>query len=112
VNEIRHYIDNNGHDLFDEWRGEIHDAKARIAVDRRIMRMELGNLGDHKFLREEVWELRIDVGPGYRIYYALAGLAVIILLCGGDKRKQDMDIAQACEYWRNWKRRRTQENEE
>ncbi|MBS9439392.1 type II toxin-antitoxin system RelE/ParE family toxin [Photorhabdus noenieputensis] len=105
MNEIRHYIDNNGRDVFEEWREQIRDTKAQIAIDRRIMRMELGNFGDHKPLSEGVWELRIDIGPGYRVYYAKSGLTVVLLLCGGDKRKQNADIARACEYWREWKSR-------
>jgi putative addiction module killer protein len=52
-----------------------------------------------------VWELRIDVGPGYRVYYAIAGAQVVLLLCGGDKRTQDADIDRACEYWLDWQRR-------
>jgi putative addiction module killer protein len=103
VNKIRHYVDGNGHDLFAEWHGQIRDAKARIAVDRRIMRVELGNFGDHKYLRDGVWELRIDVGQGYRVYFAKAGLTVVLLLCGGDKRRQNEDIARSCECWREWK---------
>lgn len=105
MNEIRHYIDNNGRDVFEEWREQIRDTKAQIAIDRRIMRMELGNFGDHKPLSDGVWELRIDIGPGYRVYYAKSGLTVVLLLCGGDKRKQNADIARACEYWREWKSR-------
>ncbi|MQL50498.1 MULTISPECIES: type II toxin-antitoxin system RelE/ParE family toxin [Photorhabdus] len=105
MNEIRHYIDNNERDFFEEWREQIRDTKAQIAIDRRIIRMELGNFGDHKPLSEGVWELRIDVGPGYRVYYAKSGLTIVLLLCGGDKRKQDADIARACEYWREWKSR-------
>ncbi len=69
MNEIRHYIDNNGRDLFGEWREQVRDTKAQIAIDRRLIRMELGNFGDHKPLSEGVWELRIDVGPGYRVYW-------------------------------------------
>ncbi|MCC8373832.1 MULTISPECIES: type II toxin-antitoxin system RelE/ParE family toxin [Photorhabdus] len=98
-------MDNNGRDVFEEWREQVRDTKAQIAIDRRIMRMELGNFGDHKPLSEGVWELRIDIGPGYRVYYAKSGLTVVLLLCGGDKRKQNADIAKACEYWREWKSR-------
>jgi len=76
-------VDDKGRDLFTEWREQLRDAKVRIAVDRRIIRMELGNFGDHKALREGVWELRVAVGSGYRIYYALAGLTLVLLLCGG-----------------------------
>lgn len=51
-----------------------------------------------------VWELRIDVGPGYRVYYATAGMKIVLLLCGGDKRTQSADIDRACEYWLDWQR--------
>lgn len=78
---------------------------ARIAIDRRINRLELENFGDHKFCRDGVWELRIDVGPGYRVYYAMAGSQVILLLLGGDKRTQTSDIDRACAYWKDWQRR-------
>ena len=105
MNEIRHYIDASGRDYFAEWREKLRDEKARIAIDRRIIRMELGNFGDHKYLREGVWELRIDVGPGYRVYYAMAGSVIILLLCGGDKDTQSTDINQACEYWCDWQSR-------
>jgi putative addiction module killer protein len=64
--------------------------------------MELGYFGDHKFCRGGVWELRIDVGPGYRVYYAMAGAQVVLLLSGGDKQTQDADIDRACEYWLDW----------
>jgi putative addiction module killer protein len=110
--EIRHYIDSNGRDPFAGWREKVRDIKARIAIDRRIMRVELGNFGDHKPLREGVWELRIDVGPGYRVYYAKAGLSIVLLLCAGNKRKQDVDIDRACAYWRDWQHSNRQENEQ
>lgn len=90
----------------------MRDTKAKIAIDRRIMRVELGNFGDHKPLREGVWEMRIDTGPGYRVYYAKAGLTVVLLLCSGDKRKQDADIDRACAYWIDWKRSNQQESEQ
>lgn len=103
--EIRHYLTKNDKDVFMEWRRQLRDTTARVAVDRRINRMELGNFGDHRFCQDGVWELRIDVGKGYRVYYAVAGAQVILLLCGGDKRTQDADIDRACEYWTDWQRR-------
>lgn len=103
--EIRHYLTKTAKDLFMEWRRQLLDTKARIAIDRRINRMELGNFGDHKFCRDGVWELRIDVGPGYRVYYAVSETQVILLLCGGDKRTQDAEIGRACQYWQDWKER-------
>jgi putative addiction module killer protein len=103
--EIHHSLTPSGKDAFMEWRRQLRDTKVKIAVDRRINRMELGNFGDHKFCRDGVWELRIDVGPGYRVYYAMAGTQVVLLLCAGDKRTQDAEIARACEYWQDWQRR-------
>jgi putative addiction module killer protein len=88
-----------------EWRRRLRDTTATIATDRRVNRMELGNFGDHKFCRDGVWELRIDVGPGYRVYYALTGAKVVLLLCGGDKRTQAKDIGRAVECWHDWQRR-------
>ncbi|MGO8759588.1 MAG: type II toxin-antitoxin system RelE/ParE family toxin [Terracidiphilus sp.] len=103
--EIRHYLTREGKDVFLDWQRRVRDAKARIAIDRRINRIELGSFGDHRFCREGVWELRIDVGPGYRVYYALAGSQIVLLLAGGDKRTQDADIDRACAYWQDWQRR-------
>jgi len=105
VYEIRHYVASNGKDVFSEWQRSIRDRKARIAIDRRINRMELENFGDHRFCRDGVWELRIDVGAGYRVYYAIAGTRIVLLLLGGDKRAQDANIDRACSYWQDWQRR-------
>jgi putative addiction module killer protein len=88
-----------------EWRLQLRDGKAKIVIDRRINRMELGNFGDHKFCRDGIWELRVDIGPGYRVYYAVAGTQVVLLLCGGNKRTQDSDIERANEYWLDWQGR-------
>lgn len=103
--EVRHYLTSDGRDIYSQWRNDIRDRTAAIAIDRRVNRLELGNFGDCKPCREGVWELRIDVGPGYRVYYALAGAAIVLLLCGGDKRTQSTDIDRACAYWRDWKGR-------
>ena len=103
--EIRHYLTHNNKDVFMEWRKRLRDTQAKIAIDRRVNRIELGNFGDHRICREGVWELRIDVGPGYRVYYAFSGAQVVLLLCGGDKRTQDADIDRACEYWADWQKR-------
>ena len=103
--DIRHYLTENKKGLFMEWRSRLRDTTAKIAVDRRNNRMEMGNFGDHKFCRDGVWEARIDVGPGYRVYYAIAGAELILLLCGEDKRTQSADIDGACAYWQDWQRR-------
>ena len=104
--EIWHYqkydTPHEGRDVYVDWLEKLRDATAKIAIVRRVARMELGNFGDHQFCREGVWELRIDVGAGYRVYYAIAGKEIVLLLCGGDKRMQSADINRACAYWRDW----------
>ncbi|MGJ8517159.1 type II toxin-antitoxin system RelE/ParE family toxin [Carnimonas bestiolae] len=100
--EIRHFVTVGGRNPYAEWRSRIRDTKARIAIDRRLFRVELGNLGDHKPCRDGVWELRIDTGPGYRVYYALAGKTVVLLMGGGTKRSQSADIDNACAHWQEW----------
>jgi len=97
--EIFHYLTAEGRDPFQEWFEALRDrqAKARIAV--RLNRMAAGNLGDHKSVGSGVWELRIDAGPGYRVYYSLAGQQLVLLLTGGDKSSQQVDIEKATAYW-------------
>lgn len=107
--EIRHYLTTDEKDIYLDWLRELRDVTAKIAVNRRVTRIELGNFGDHKFCRDGVWELRIDVGAGYRVYYAVSGKEIVLLLCGGDKRTQDADIDRACGYWQDWQRRSNDE---
>ena len=110
--EIRHYITSDNKDIYLEWLRKLRDTTARIAIDRRVNRVELGNFGDHRFCRDGVWELRIDVGPGYRVYHAVAGRELLLLMCGGDKRTQTKDIDRACEYWQDWQRRTGDERQD
>jgi putative addiction module killer protein len=98
-------VTRDGRNQYLDWISSLRDQTARVAIIRRIDRLTLENFGDHKFCREGVWELRIDVGAGYRVYYALAGRQIVLLLCGGDKRTQATDIDSACEYWLDWQRR-------
>ncbi len=105
--EIQHYLSSDGRDLYADWLRKLKDVTAKIAVVRRVARLELGNFGDHKFCRDGVWELRIDIGGGYRVYYAIAGAEIVLLLCGGDKRGQDADIERACSYWQYWQKERS-----
>ena len=104
--QIRQYKTPDGKNVYLEWYRKLRDFKAKAAVDRRVYQIENGNFGDHKFIRDGVWELRIDVGPGYRIYYAIAATEVVLLLCGGNKQSQNTDIDRACDYWQNWQKRR------
>lgn len=103
--EIRHYVTRTGKDIFDEWLTELADARAQAKVAARINRLGAGNFGDCKALRHGLHELRIDWGAGYRVYFAMSGKACVLLLCGGDKRKQSSDIERALEYLQDYKER-------
>ena len=112
IYEIEHYLSlGEQKDFYIEWLRQLRDGQAKVAVARRVIRIEHGNFGDHRFCREGVWELRIDAGPGYRVYYALSGRRVVLLLCGGDKKTQDSDIARAVGYWQDWQRRTDDEKQ-
>lgn len=95
--EIRRYLTPSGEDVFGAWLAKL-EPRGRAKVIARLDRLALGNFGDCKFLRHGVFELRIGWGPGYRVYYGRVGSAVVLLLCGGDKRKQSSDIERAMEY--------------
>ena len=82
-------------DTFADWLGHLRDAKARARILVRLHSVGLGNLGDAKSVGEGVRELRVHVGPGYRIYFAQTGRTVVLLLCGGDKSSQKRDIERA-----------------
>ena len=82
---------------FTVWHRSLRDLKARIAIARRLDRAVAGNLDDVKPVGEGVSEMRIDVGPGYRTYFTLRGNAIVILLCGGDKKTQQRDIKHAAQ---------------
>ncbi len=86
-----------------EWFSSLRDAQARARIDIRIRRLSLGNPGDVKPVGGGVSELRIDYGPGYRVYYVQHGQTLVILLVGGDKRTQDRDIEIALELARGLK---------
>lgn len=103
--EIRRYVTPAGKDVLGGWLAGLNDAKARARVAARIARLEVGNYGDCKPVGSGVWELRIDWGPGYRVYYALVGAEIIVLLCGGDKRRQASDIRRAIGYFGEYRRR-------
>jgi putative addiction module killer protein len=105
VTEIRHYVSRSGRDVFDHWLTQLADARAQAKIVVRINRLAAGNFGDCKSLRNGLFELRIDWGPGYRVYYAMLGTACVLLLCGGDKRKQSADIDRAQRYLQDYKER-------
>jgi putative addiction module killer protein len=88
-------------DEFSVWFSRLRDADARARITARIRRLSLGNPGDVKPVGRGVSELRVDYGPGYRVYFARRGATIVILLCGGDKRSQGRDIARAIEIARD-----------
>lgn len=101
--KIKIYQTATGKQPFDEWLNDLTDRKSQIAVDLRLERIRLGNLGQNKSLGDGVYELKIDLGPGFRIYYCKIGLQVILLLCAGDKKSQQKDIVLAKKYFQDFK---------
>jgi putative addiction module killer protein len=77
------------------WSRGLRDLAARARIQARIERLAAGNPGQHRVLKDGVSELKIDFGPGYRVYYTQRGSELVILLCGGDKSSQDKDIKRA-----------------
>ncbi len=98
--EIRHHV-HERRDIFQDWPDGLADVRARIAILRRLDHVTAGNFGDCKFCGEGIWEMRVDVGPGYRIYYCVHERAVIVLLCAGVKNDQHSDIKRAIRYRRD-----------
>lgn len=86
------------------WFSGLRDRQARARIDARIARLRQGNRGDAKLLPGTggVYELRVDYGPGYRVYFSRRGKTLVILLCGGDKRTQDADVKRASEMVKEW----------
>ncbi len=104
--QVLHYLDSRRLDVYQDWLDGVRDMTGRVAVQRRIDRIvDTGNLGSHSFCRDGVWELKIDIGPGYRVYYVEVKKTVVLLLCGGIKRGQDRDITQAVKYWKDYQQR-------
>lgn len=101
--EIQRYVTPEGRVPFDEWFDSFRDVKTKTIINKRLNRLSLGSLGDYRSVGEGVCELRIDFGPGYRIYYGQIGTAIVLLLCGGDKSTQDQDIRKAQEYWTDFR---------
>ncbi|MFV2069233.1 MAG: type II toxin-antitoxin system RelE/ParE family toxin [Pirellulales bacterium] len=91
------------------WFEALRDKRAKQRIGARIRRVEGGNFGDSKAVGEGVIELRVDYGPGYRVYFGRDGNKLVVLLIGGDKRTQAKDIAAAKGYWADYKARRTEE---
>ena len=93
--ELLYYVAPNGKAPYEEWFASLRDPSTKTFVLRRLDRVAAGNSGDCKYCREGVWELRLDKGPGYRIYYAKTEETIVVLLCAGDKSTQSKDVERA-----------------
>ena len=102
--QVETYARQDGSCPFNEWMDSLRDRKARAKIRTRIGRVRLGNLGNCAPVGGGVMELKVDYGPGYRVYFGQVGTTLVILLCGGDKSSQPEDIRKAVEYWEDYKR--------
>jgi putative addiction module killer protein len=101
--EIQRYMTPDGKIPFSEWLDSLRDLKAKFKIDGRLDRVGTGNLGDYRSVGEGVYELRINYGPGYRVYFGQVGTTIILLLIGGDKSTQEQDIRKAQKYWTDYR---------
>lgn len=98
---IREYVTAGGRKPFREWLQTL-EVTVRARIQARVLRFEMGNLGDHKSVGGSVWEARLVFGPGYRIYFGKDGKLIIVLLVGGTKASQKEDIRRAQRFWREY----------
>jgi len=89
---------------FNDWLSRLTDKKAQVAIDLRLERLRMGNFGNCRSLRGMLFELKIDLGPGYRIYFGKLGNQLILLLCAGNKKTQIKDIERARKYLQDFKK--------
>ena len=100
--QVEYYQDSTGKVPFREWLEALRDAAAVARIRVRLGRIRLGNFGLVRSLGDGISELKIDHGPGYRVYYAMSGKKIVLLLVGGDKSTQRKDIAKAKHYWQQY----------
>ena len=103
--EIRLYAIRSGKVPYSRWLNSLKDVRGRAVIRVRMNRIRLGNFGDCRTVGEGVMEMRIDHGPGYRVYFGRVGRTIVLLLCGGDKASQSKDIELARAYWADYRRR-------
>lgn len=101
--EIQYHQTANGREPFTEWYDSLRDPKTQNRIDRRLERVETGNLGEYKSVGDGVFELILDFGPGYRLYFGEVDNIIVLLLCGGGKHSQNRDIERAKHYWLQYK---------
>lgn len=107
--KVRHYQTTGGRVPLAEWLEGLRDGQTRTRIIGRLDRLRAGLFGDWRSVGEGVYELRIDHGPGYRIYFGREGRTLVLLLCGGNKGTQTSDIEKAHGYWKDHKARNTLE---
>ena len=100
--DVRIYRGRKSRAPFSEWLASLKDRRTVAVIQARLNRIRLGNFGDSRPVGEGVQELRIDFGPGYRIYFGRHGQSVVVLLCAGGKKTQQRDIQAAKDYWRDY----------
>jgi putative addiction module killer protein len=110
--EVEFYVTRAGKVPFKSWISKLRDAKARARINVKIVRLRVGNFGDSKSVGKGVSELRVDYGPGYRVYFARTEARLVLLLIGGDKSTQKEDIATAQALWAEYKSRSGEEPED
>jgi putative addiction module killer protein len=103
--EVGVYARSDGREPFTQWLRGLRDGQTRNRIRQRIARVRLGNFGDARSVGAGVHELRVQFGPGFRVYFGREDNAVVILLCGGDKSTQAQDIERAHDYWRDYRSR-------
>ena len=103
--EVKAYQDTAGCKPYADWLDSLTDNNTKARIVARVNRMTAGNFGDCKPLRDGVQELKIDFGPGYRVYLSKQGPVLVLLLYGGDKSDQNRDIERAIAYLKDWKQR-------
>ncbi len=103
---IEYYTDDQGQKPFRDWLLGLRDQTAVVRIRARLVRVRSGNFGSSRFVGDGVAELKVDHGPGYRVYYGMDGNKIVLLLCGGDKRTQKQDIETAKRFWRNQRERK------
>lgn len=104
--QIEYYCRVDGHVPFEEWFKSLGDIEAKAIVRTRLNRVQIGNFGDCKPVRGGVHEIRIDFGPGYRVYFGKIGLTLVLILCGGSKKNQAKDISLAITFLADYKKRK------
>lgn len=102
---ILEFVRQGGRNPFRLWLRALKDLRAQATIDSRLTRVRLGNFGHCRSIGGSLWELKIDYGPGYRVYFGQDGDTVIILLCGGDKSTQEVDIKKARLFWAEYRER-------